>query len=134
MSAPTDEAFLARTRSEWLLSALDVGFRSRPIAVVRVNIRMLRCGPSNRTFVHFAAFLLAETLVCHRLSRPTKPAPVQIRKRSQVGAEQILLILKERQVGSGAQVRCDKHFILLDRRRYKRSTRVVLGKLMIAAP
>jgi hypothetical protein len=25
---------------------------------------MLRCGPSNRTFVHFAAFLLAETSVC----------------------------------------------------------------------
>jgi hypothetical protein len=40
--------------------------RYRPIAVVRVHLRMLRCGPSNRTFVHFAAFLLAETSVCGR--------------------------------------------------------------------
>jgi hypothetical protein len=36
----------------------------RPIAVVRGHLRMLRCGPSNRTFVHLAAFLLAETSVC----------------------------------------------------------------------
>jgi hypothetical protein len=36
----------------------------RPIAAVHVHLRMLRCGPSNRTFVHFAAFLLAETSVC----------------------------------------------------------------------
>jgi hypothetical protein len=28
---------------------------------------MLRCGPSNRTFVHYAAFLLAETSVCGTL-------------------------------------------------------------------
>jgi hypothetical protein len=30
---------------------------------------MLRCGPSNRTFVHFAAFLLAEASVCG-INRP----------------------------------------------------------------
>jgi hypothetical protein len=36
----------------------------RPIAAVHVHLRMLRCGPSNRTFVHFATFLLAETSVC----------------------------------------------------------------------
>ncbi|MFT4708135.1 MAG: hypothetical protein ACI9PU_001984, partial [Ascidiaceihabitans sp.] len=34
------------------------------IAAVHVHLRMLRCGPSNRTFVHFATFLLAETSVC----------------------------------------------------------------------
>jgi hypothetical protein len=38
------------------------GFRSRqfnhnrPIAAVHVYLRMLRCGPSNRTFVYYAAF------------------------------------------------------------------------------
>jgi hypothetical protein len=36
---------------------------SGPWPSVRTHLRMLRCGPSNRTFVHLAAFLLAETPV-----------------------------------------------------------------------
>jgi hypothetical protein len=36
---------------------------------------MLRCGPSNRTFVHFAAFLLAETSVC-RTKLPFARCPI----------------------------------------------------------
>jgi hypothetical protein len=38
--------------------------RQRPIAAVHVLLRMLHCGPSLWTFVHLAAFLLAETSVC----------------------------------------------------------------------
>jgi hypothetical protein len=33
---------------------------NRPFAAVHVHLMMLRCGPSNRTFVHYAAFLLAD--------------------------------------------------------------------------
>jgi hypothetical protein len=45
---------------------LEISF-FRPIAAGHFHLRMLRCGPTNRTFVHLAAFLLAETSVC-RLS------------------------------------------------------------------
>jgi hypothetical protein len=41
---------------------------TRPIAAFQQPFRMLPCGPSNRTFVHFAAFLLAETSVCGAVS------------------------------------------------------------------
>ncbi len=37
---------------------------SRPIAAVHVHLRMLQCGPSLRTFVHLAAFWLANTSLC----------------------------------------------------------------------
>ena len=32
------------------------GVRSRPFAAVYVHLRMLRCGPSKRPFVHSATF------------------------------------------------------------------------------
>jgi hypothetical protein len=41
----------------------------RPFADLGRSLAMLRCGPSNRTFVHFAAFLLAETSVCGQSCR-----------------------------------------------------------------
>jgi hypothetical protein len=34
--------------------------RERPKAAVHVHLRMLRCGPSNRTFVHLAALCRLE--------------------------------------------------------------------------
>jgi hypothetical protein len=37
---------------------------------------MLRCGPSNRTFVHYAAFLLAERSVCGRRGHSLQEAPM----------------------------------------------------------
>jgi hypothetical protein len=50
------------------LTALRAGCHSRPRAAVHVHLRMLRCGPSNRTFTHGAAFLLADTSVSGELS------------------------------------------------------------------
>jgi len=38
----------------------------RPFADIELPSVMLRCGPSNRTFVHYAATLLAETSVCRQ--------------------------------------------------------------------
>jgi hypothetical protein len=57
-SKPTSDA------AQHLLNLGCGSRRNRPIAAVHVHLRMLRCGPSNRTFVHYAAFLLAETSVC----------------------------------------------------------------------
>jgi hypothetical protein len=58
------------SKSAWrsnLTASLSHHCRDRPIAAGHFHLRMLRCGPTNRTFVHLAAFLLAETSVC-RLS------------------------------------------------------------------
>jgi hypothetical protein len=51
MSAPTDEAFLARTRSEGPVSALVVECRSRPFADIDHGFLLLRCSPAKRPLV-----------------------------------------------------------------------------------
>jgi hypothetical protein len=62
---------------------------------------MLRCGPSNRTFVHFAAFLLAETSVCRTL------LPFA------ATAKKLIFGRKHRQQGRKPDLRCGMHKGLL---------------------
>jgi hypothetical protein len=53
---------------------IKVGFR--PFAAIGHHLKMLQRGPSNRTFVHFAAFLLAETSVCRTKCAFAATAPM----------------------------------------------------------